>query len=94
MKKLIGGGLNHTMEGYSELSNGDKFIYTENSYEWVGIKIDEEYSALLRGDNKFILAKVYVNCLSIGTTEISYKSFEELEIALEKSRKVGYKLVE
>lgn len=81
MKKIKENGLNE-LKGYEELNNGEKFIYI-NSCEWFAIKFNEEYAVLINGCNKFIVAKRYKNCLSIGSGYVKeYSSYEEAETSI------------
>ena len=83
MKKIKQNGLNE-LKGYEELKNGEKFIYID-WYEWFAVKVNEEYAVLVNGCNKFIVAKKYKNCLSIGSGYvIEYPSYEEAEFAIKK----------
>ena len=54
-------------------------------YEWFAIKVNEEYAVLINGCNKFIVAKKYKNCLSIGSGYvIEYSSYEEAKKSITK----------
>lgn len=83
MKTIKENGLNE-LKGYKELKNYEQFIYV-NSYEWFAIKVNNEYAILLNGCGKFIIAKAFKNCLSIGARYvIEYDSFDKAESAIKK----------
>lgn len=83
MKKIKQNRLNE-LKGYEKLKNGEKFIYID-WYEWFAVKVNEEYAVLINGYNRFIVAKKYKNCLSIGSGCVTeYPSYEEAELAIKK----------
>ena len=48
-----------------------------------GIKIDDNYAAFINGNMQFVIGKVYLNCISIGSgTLFQFESFRELIDAL------------
>lgn len=78
MRKIVENGLEN-LEGYEELRDGEKFIY-KNMYEWVAIKVNNDYSVFLNGINKFIVAQKYNNCLSIGSGDVKeFGTYAEAE---------------
>ena len=45
------------LKGFDELEKDEQFLYDDGFFEFVGIKINEDYAAFLNGNNKFILSK-------------------------------------
>lgn len=86
MTKIRENGM-EPIEGYDELQNGEKFVYETTSYTYEAIKIDEYYAALINREGNYILAKKYVNVLSVGSGEIiEYRTYEELEKKVKNER--------
>lgn len=60
---------------FKKIEVGEHFIYDG----FFAIKINNEYAAFMNCDNKFIIAKAYNNCLSIGSGAIrEFASYDEL----------------
>lgn len=55
------------MESYMALKNGERFLYEQGMFEFFGFKYNNEFAILVDGSGKFIVAKAYKNCLSIGS---------------------------
>lgn len=77
MKTIIEKG-KEALVGYEELKQYDQFIYKSVSGEFFAIKITDNYAAFINDRGKFILAKKYENCLSIGSGIVfEHRSLEE-----------------
>lgn len=62
---------------YVELEEDEHFIL-RGMFEFVGIKINDEYGALLNACNKFIVGKIYKNCLSLGSGHVKeFRTYNE-----------------
>jgi hypothetical protein len=60
---------------FIRLEKGEHFTYDG----FLAIKINDGYAAFINADNKFIIAKAYKNCLSIGSGAIrEFNSYAEL----------------
>lgn len=55
------------MESYMALKNGERFLYEQGMFEFFGFKYNNEFAILVNGCGRFIVAKAYKNCLSIGS---------------------------
>lgn len=74
------------LKGFDELEKDEQFIYDDGLFEFIGIKINEDYAAFLNGNNKFILSKRHINCLSIGSGHVSeYSDYESIVKYAEKN---------
>ncbi len=63
------------IENYTALKDGEHFIYDG----FFAIKINNDYATFVNNENKFIIAKAYKNCLSIGSGAIrEFNSYAEL----------------
>jgi len=68
------------MSGWEELGEDAQFIYHELSYAFPGFKIDDKHAALINARGKFIIAKAFKNCLSIGSGMVlEYSTYEEIK---------------
>ena len=64
------------MDKYYNLEKGEQFLYATATAEFFGIKYNDCYAILINCSNEFIIAKVYKNCLSIGSgTILEYSSY-------------------
>lgn len=67
------------MEGYDDIAIGEHFIYRDCSYSFEAIKLTDKYSAFINAWGRYILAKRYLNCLSIGSSFITeYDTLDKL----------------
>lgn len=70
--------MDNEMDKYYNLEKEEQFIYYTVCHTFLAIKYNNEYAILLNGFNRFIIAKVYKNCLSIGAGIIvEYNSYQE-----------------
>ena len=77
MKTIKENGLNK-LSGYDELKKGEQFIYVVGSIEFFAIKVSDEYAVFINNDGRFICAKAFKNCLSIGSGYlVEYQTFKE-----------------
>ena len=68
------------MAGWNTLKNGAELIYRDGAYDFPGYKINDNHAVLINARGKFIIAKAYPNCLSIGSGYIiEYDTFEMAE---------------
>ena len=65
------------IQKYKELKETEQFVYQDGIFEFFAIKINDDYSAFINGCGKFILAKKYTNCLSIGIYTKEFNTFDE-----------------
>lgn len=66
------------MEKYYNLKKGEQFLYHVCVVDFFGIKYSQDYAILINASNKFILAKAYKNCLSIGSGGVrEYNSYRD-----------------
>ena len=64
---------------YLDLETYEQFIF-DDGYEWFAIKIDDEYCVWLNGVNKFVVVKVYRNCMTLGAGAVyEFDSFNVAE---------------
>lgn len=86
MKSVIENGM-EKLNGYDELKKYEKFLYKDG--EFVGIKINDDYAIFLNGSCKFIVAKRFANCLSIGSGLVSeFDTFKEAEKFVESNPEI------
>lgn len=83
MKKVADGN----MEEFAKIKEYEWFEYYSKYYPneqpFLGIKINENYVAFINCNFKFIIGKVYKNCITIGSGYIyEFYSFYELMHAL------------
>lgn len=67
-----------SMQEYAKMANEQQFIYqAASNISFFAIKI-ENGAVLINGENKFIVAKAYKNCLSIGSNMVYvFNTYEE-----------------
>lgn len=66
------------MDKYYNLKKGEQFLYHTCMVDFFAIKFNEDYAILIGGSNKFIIAKAYKNCLSIGAGFVGeYSSYRD-----------------
>lgn len=75
------------MEEFTKIKENEWFQYYtllyRNEQPFLGFKINEKYVALINSNFKFIIGKVYKNCISIGSGYIyEFFTFHELMYAL------------
>lgn len=76
---------------FDELPSGGQFVYVDGSFEFFAIKINNDYAALINSIGKFILARKYKNCLSIGSGPVlEYGTFAEIEKAANEKTSSGF----
>lgn len=76
--KVIEENYKGTMLGYEELKNGEHFVYTDGTYEWLAIKVDDSRALFLNAKHNWIEAKKFKNMLSIGGSFVrEYGSVED-----------------
>ena len=75
------------MVGYDELEPLEEFIYISRvpNVEWKAFKINDKFAALVNRYDKYILAKRYSNCLSIGDGNIV--EYATLDQAIQASKR-------
>ena len=69
---------------YDEICDDEQFVYSSlyrnDIIEFIAIRINTDYCAFLNGYNKFIIAKRFKNCLSIGSGKIiEFDSYEQIK---------------
>lgn len=79
MKIIEQKGLNIDLrKKFKELKENEHFIYKVCDCECFAIKVSDEYAVFVNADNKFICAKAYKNCLSIGAGIVhEYSTYAE-----------------
>lgn len=75
------------MEEFEKIKENEWFEYYTDFYPdekpMLGVKIDNNYVAFINCNFKFIIGKVYKNCISIGSGYIyEFYTFHELMYAL------------
>lgn len=65
--KILRGTI-EAMEIFNEMERDELFIY-EQCGTFPAFKINNGYAALINAEGKFVLAKKYKNCLSIGSED-------------------------
>lgn len=79
---------NYNDQEYKNLKNGESFIYECSIHiQFEAWKVNSDYAVFKNAYDRFILAKAYKNCLSIGDGHITeYNSIEKaFEVAKAKS---------
>lgn len=85
MKTITAHGTD-TMIGFENLARHEQFIYAQDSFTFMAIKINDSFAVFINGEGKFILAKKFKNCLSIGSGYVAeYGTFDEAEAAAAKN---------
>jgi|GEM_PF-1045920 len=69
MKTLKKNGLENI--NFDKIAINEHFIYMGESFEFFAIKVSEDYAVFINADGKFICAKAFKNCLSIGAGVVS-----------------------
>lgn len=63
---------------FDSIAINEHFIYNDEPFEFFAIKVNENYAVFINADGKFICAKAYKNCLSIGASGIfEFSTFAE-----------------
>ena len=79
MKKIHDGNIQE-MEQFNQLDNGTGFIYCipDLKIEFNAIKLDNKCAVFHTAHDKYILAKAYKNCLSIGNHSREFDTLGEI----------------
>lgn len=69
---------------YDEICDDEQFVYSSlyrNSIiEFMAVRINNHYCTFINGNNKFIIAKRFKDCLSIGSGKIiEFDSYEQVK---------------
>lgn len=73
------------MKVYDEFKPMDGFVYADGSIEFYAIKISDNHAVLINREGRFIIAKRYRNCLSIGSGIVhEYNSMSEVKAEIDK----------
>lgn len=76
MKTLKENGLENI--NFDKIAINKHFIYIGESFEFFAIKVSDDYAVFINADGKFICAKAFKNCLSIGAGVVSeFPTFAE-----------------
>lgn len=76
MKKIIINDTVESMEQFFNLPERTQFLYSQ--YEIFAIKIDNNCAIFLNQDGKFVVAKAYKNCLTLGSKVVrEFNTFAE-----------------
>lgn len=83
MKKVTDGN----MEEFTKIKENEWFQYYSKVYPneqpFLGVKVNKNYVVFINANYKFIIGKVYKNCISIGSGYIyEFFSFHEAMYAL------------
>lgn len=74
------------IEKYHHIKKDEQFLYDTGTAEFFGIKYNDCYAILINCSNEFIIAKVYKNCLSIGSgTILEFSSYYDAVRAIHRS---------
>lgn len=66
--------------GFSDLNDGEEFIYINDGYEFPAWKVNKDFAILQDARGKYIRARAFANCLSIGAGCVAeYDDFDELK---------------
>lgn len=68
---------------YKQLEENEHFIAADTLDclgEFLAIKIDDDCGAIIDARNRFVPFRVFKNCWSIGTRELSFASFDRDQI--------------
>lgn len=85
------------MEKYYTLKNEEQFLYDEeiifvdeskkDTVKFLTIKYNNDYAILLNRCNRFIIGKVYKNCISTGSMFLKeFSSYEEAIDCINKDK--------
>lgn len=83
MNKIIINATVESMEQFFNLPERTQFLYSflDSEYEIFAIKIDNNCAIFLNQEGKFVVAKAYKNCLTLGSTAV--REFNTLAEAIE-----------
>jgi hypothetical protein len=63
---------------FDNIAINEHFIYNDEPFEFFAIKVNENYAVFINADGKFICAKAYKNCLSLGAGGVfEFSTFAE-----------------
>lgn len=69
---------------FGSIAINEHFIYNDEPFEFFAIKVNENYAVLINADGKFICAKAYKNCLSLGSIGVfEFSTFDKAVEACE-----------
>lgn len=52
---------------FDSIAINEHFIYNDEPFEFFAIKVNKDCAVFINADGKFICAKAYKNCLSLGS---------------------------
>lgn len=63
---------------FDGIAINEHFIYVDKPFEFFAIKVNKNYAVFINADGKFICAKAFKNCLSIGAGGVfEFSTFAE-----------------
>ena len=74
MKTLNENGLENI--NFDKIALNEHFIYVDGAFEFFAIKVSDDYAVFINADGKFICAKAFKNCLSIGAGVVFSEAVE------------------